>query len=119
MAFTKVLDIDALAVGHATQVTVEGEPICVVRVADDAVAAVHDTCTHQEWSLAEGWVDLDGDRSTIECGLHGSAFELSSGRPRSLPALDPVPTYAARITEDGAIEVDAAEPTNDARPPRH
>ena len=114
MAWTEVATLQDLAVGEAKQVLL-AEPVCVVRVAADEVLAVHDTCSHARFSLAEGW--LDG--RTIECALHGSAFDLDTGRPQSLPAVLPVPTYAARITPVGAVEVDLDQQTNDAPVPRH
>jgi 3-phenylpropionate/trans-cinnamate dioxygenase ferredoxin subunit len=39
------------------------------------------------------------------CPRHGSAFELSTGRPLSLPAFLPVETYPVRIV-DGVVRVD-------------
>ena len=114
MALQRVLDLEELPVGHARAVEVGGEPICLVRLDDATVKAVHDTCSHQQYSLAEGWVD----DNTIECNLHGSAFDLDTGRPESLPAVKPIPVYACAVT-DGAIWVDEARQLNDAPVPRH
>ncbi len=36
------------------------------------------------------------------CPRHGSAFDLATGRPLSLPAIEPVATYPVRV-EDGTI----------------
>jgi 3-phenylpropionate/trans-cinnamate dioxygenase ferredoxin subunit len=47
-------------------------------------------------SLAEG--DVEG--TTIECWLHGSRFDLSSGRPTGLPATQPVPVYPTKVDGD-------------------
>ena len=94
------------------------EPLCVVRTGEDQVFAVHDVCSHQEWSLAEGWVDDIDGRPHIECGLHGSSFDLADGSPDTLPAVKPIPTYAAKV-EDGAVWVDLAQQTNDAPVPQH
>ncbi len=114
MAYVKVAGIDELAVGSARAVEAGGEPICLVRVDEGTVKAVHDTCSHQQYSLAEGWV---GDNE-IECALHGSSFDLDSGRPTSLPAVKPVPVYACKVA-DGAVWVDADDQLNDAPVPRH
>lgn len=114
MAFERVASLDDVAVGTATQAELGGEPICVVRVDDDLVAACHDTCSHEEYPLHEGWVA----GNEIECDLHGSTFDLTSGKPLSLPAVKPVPIYAAKI-EDGAIWVDVDQQLNDAPVPRH
>lgn len=114
MAYERVASVADVGVGEALQVTCGGEPMCVVRVGEDAVRVVHDVCSHQQWSLAEGWVEEDA----IECSLHGSAFDLDTGSPQSLPAVKPVPTYAARVV-DGAIEIDPDQQTNDAPVPDH
>ena len=56
--------------------------------------------------------------SSIDCALHGSTFDLTSGKPETLPAVKPVPIYACRVTADG-IEVDRTQQLNDAPIPRH
>lgn len=114
MSWERVADADAVDVGTALQVEVGGEPICVVRVDADVVRAVHDVCSHEDYPLHEGWVD----DSEIECALHGSTFDLESGAPTCLPAVKPIPTYAAKI-QDGGIWVDVDQQLNDAKVPRH
>jgi 3-phenylpropionate/trans-cinnamate dioxygenase ferredoxin component len=114
MAYERIAALDDLKVGHALFAEVGGEPICVVRLDTGLVKAVHDTCSHEDYPLHEGWVD----DSTIECALHGSTFDLDTGRPESLPAVRPIPVYAAKI-EDGGIWVDQAQQLNDAPVPRH
>lgn len=117
MSWTKVATLDELEVGKPHRVELN-EPLCVVRTDDDTVHAVHDICSHQEWSLAEGYVETVNDRPHIECGLHGSSFDLASGKPDILPAVKPIPVYAAKI-EDGAVWVNMDAQTNDATVPRH
>ena len=116
MALQRVLNVDDLPVGHARVVDVGGEPICVVRLDERTVKAVHDTCSHQQFSLADGWIDADDN--TIECAKHGSAFDLDTGAPTSLPAVKPVPVYACALDE-GGIWVDQSDQRNDAPVPRH
>lgn len=113
MAFQRVADADSLPVGHALFADLD-EPVCVVRLDDGLVKAVHDTCSHQEYSLHEGWVE----ENAIECSLHGSMFDLDTGKPESLPAVRPIPVYAAKIDADG-IWVDIGQQLNDAPVPRH
>lgn len=113
MTWEKVADVDDLTVDRPAHVALR-EPVCVVRLADDTVHAVHDVCSHQYYELHEGWVD-DGH---IECALHGSSFDLRTGRPDSLPAVRPIPTYATKIA-DGAVWVDIEQQTNDAPVPNH
>lgn len=92
---------------------VDGIPVCLVRIGS-SVRAVHDTCSHQQWSLAEGMVFGNG----LECSLHGSTFDLDTGAPSSLPATRPVPTFAVTVT-DGQIDVDVSVATNGAPFPDH
>jgi 3-phenylpropionate/trans-cinnamate dioxygenase ferredoxin component len=95
------------------KVEVDGVPVCLVRMGD-TVKAVHDTCSHQQWSLADGMVWDNG----IECSLHGSTFDLDSGAPSSLPAMKPVPTFAV-ATDGDDVHVDVSTATNDAPFPDH
>lgn len=113
MAYERVVNLDDLVPGEARRVEL-AEPVCLVRLTDDSVAAVHDTCSHQRASLSEGWVD---DRE-VECPLHGATFDIDSGAPQSLPATRPIPVYACKV-EDGAVWVDLDDQRNDASPPRH
>ena len=65
--------------------------------------AIEDRCSHDDGPLCEGtW---DEDECTVVCPRHGSAFELATGLPRSLPAYEPVQTYPVRIV-DGVVRVD-------------
>jgi 3-phenylpropionate/trans-cinnamate dioxygenase ferredoxin subunit len=64
--------------------------------------AFGDECTHQGCSLAEG--AFDDREATIECGCHGSVFDVETGEPLEGPATDPLPIFQARIV-DGWVEV--------------
>jgi 3-phenylpropionate/trans-cinnamate dioxygenase ferredoxin subunit len=64
--------------------------------------AIEDRCSHDDGPLCEG--DWDEETCTVVCPRHGSSFELSTGRPRSLPAWEPVATYPVEIV-DGTIRV--------------
>jgi len=77
------------------RVVLDGVAVAVVRTEDDGVHAVGDTCSHANVSLSEG--EVDG--CEIECWLHGSTFDLRTGRPLSLPAIRPVPVFP--VTVDG------------------
>jgi 3-phenylpropionate/trans-cinnamate dioxygenase ferredoxin subunit len=65
--------------------------------------AIEDRCSHDDGPLCEG--EWDEETCTVVCPRHGSAFELSSGRPLSLPAYVPVETYPVRIV-DGVVKVE-------------
>ncbi|MDP9432529.1 MAG: nitrite reductase (NAD(P)H) small subunit, partial [Actinomycetota bacterium] len=61
--------------------------------------------------LSEGDVEsVDGTR-TIECWLHGSTFDLRTGKPTTLPAFEPVPVYPVALEGDDVL-VDVHTPLN-------
>jgi 3-phenylpropionate/trans-cinnamate dioxygenase ferredoxin component len=81
--------------GTAHRVVVDGVPIAVVHT-EGQWFAVSDICSHADVSLAEG--DIDG--CTLECWLHGSRFDLRTGRPSGPPATTPVPVYPVSVEGD-------------------
>ena len=113
MAWQRIAELDELEVGKPTLAQLK-QPICVVRIDNDVVFAVHDVCSHQYYELHEGYVD----GCSIECALHGSSFDLRTGAPDSLPAVRPIPTYAVRIAA-GQVQVDSGHQPNDAPVPQH
>jgi 3-phenylpropionate/trans-cinnamate dioxygenase ferredoxin subunit len=109
---TRVAALSDLADLAPTRVDVDGVPVCLVRLGDE-VRAVHDVCSHQEWSLSDGGTIYDRG---VECSLHGSTFSLDDGQPSSLPAMKPVPTYAVEVDGDD-VRVDVSETLNGAPTP--
>jgi 3-phenylpropionate/trans-cinnamate dioxygenase ferredoxin subunit len=97
----KVFALAELEPGTAKKVVLGGIAIAVVRDSAGDVHALGDTCTHGDISLSEGFVEDE----TLECWAHGSAFGLRDGKPRNLPAYEPVPVFAVEIV-DGDIYVD-------------
>jgi 3-phenylpropionate/trans-cinnamate dioxygenase ferredoxin component len=73
--------------------------VCLVRTGG-AVYALRDECTHQAVPLSDGEVA----NGAIECWLHGSRFDLATGRVLSLPATRPVAVFAVR-TDGGDVFV--------------
>jgi 3-phenylpropionate/trans-cinnamate dioxygenase ferredoxin subunit len=95
---TRVAKLSELPDEGAVQVKVGGTPVCLARSGGE-VFAVNDVCSHADVSLAEGDVE-DG---TVECWLHGSRFDLRTGRPTGLPATRPVATYPVTIEGDDVL----------------
>jgi len=93
--------LEEIAEGKAHRVEVGDVVIALVRIGDD-VYALGDRCSHQDISLSEG--DVIAEDNALECWKHGSAFDLTTGEPTSLPATRPVPVYEVRII-DGQVEV--------------
>ncbi|RKR74162.1 non-heme iron oxygenase ferredoxin subunit [Frondihabitans australicus] len=103
MTAQKVCSDADVSVSEALRVVVDGIPVAVVRDSAGTLHALGDTCTHGDISLAEGFVEDD----TIECWAHGSKFELTSGKPLTLPAYEPVPVFEVTV-QDGDVYVDTA-----------
>jgi len=99
---TKVCSVAELSPSEARKVIVDGKPIAVVIDSAGVVHALGDTCTHGDISLSEGFVEDD----TLECWAHGSKFELTTGKPLTLPAYQPVPVYPVTI-RDGDVYIDS------------
>jgi 3-phenylpropionate/trans-cinnamate dioxygenase ferredoxin subunit len=86
-------------------VEVEETPVALVREGAE-VYALRDVCSHAEVRLSEGEV-YDG---TLECWLHGSCFDVRSGKPTGPPATRPVPVYRVKIDgEDVLVSLDTAD----------
>ena len=58
--------------------------------------AIDDICTHDGGSLDQGEL-LD---NLVECPRHGARFDVTTGRPLTLPAVRPVKTYAVTVEGD-------------------
>jgi 3-phenylpropionate/trans-cinnamate dioxygenase ferredoxin subunit len=65
---------------------------------DGVLYAIEDRCSHDDGPLAEG--PFDPEACTVECPRHGSIFDLTTGRPKTLPAYQPVDTFPVIIDQD-------------------
>lgn len=99
MTWVVITELENLPRGRGVRVEIGEERVALFRI-EDTVYAIGDRCSHAEASLAEGEV-FDTD---VECPRHGSEFSLETGKPGSLPATKPVPTYEVRIV-DGVVEL--------------
>ena len=91
--FVRVCSVDDLPTVGAVQVAIGEERVAIVRDSAGEIHAIDDTCSHANVSLSEGDVE-DGE---IECWLHGSRFDLRSGKPIGLPAITPIAVYPVKI----------------------
>lgn len=95
-----IVQVGALAdlpEGTGRAFEVAGRRVAVFR-AEGQLYAIDDTCSHADASLSLG--EFDPDELCVECPLHGSLFDVRTGRPRTLPAFEPVATY--RVFAEGA-----------------
>ena len=106
MTFVRACALAELRPDSALAVEIDGEDVALVRSGDE-YHAIADLCSHAAIPLSEGEVE-DGE---IECYLHGSRFDLRTGKPTGLPATQPVAVYAVRVEGDDLL-VDVTSPTN-------
>jgi 3-phenylpropionate/trans-cinnamate dioxygenase ferredoxin component len=95
MSFVRACSLADLPDEGALAVEIDDTPVAVVRIGEE-VFALRDVCSHAEVALSEGEV-YD---HTIECWLHGSCFDVRTGKPTNPPATQPVPTYPVKIEGD-------------------
>jgi len=96
-----VITVCALAdLPPGAAVRVPADPPLAVFNVDGELFCIDDTCTHQDASLADGY--LEG--CTVECPLHASVFDLRTGMPATPPARRPVRTHEV-VVRDGSVHV--------------
>jgi 3-phenylpropionate/trans-cinnamate dioxygenase ferredoxin subunit len=91
----KVATRNELPAGGKKLVEIDGRAIAVFNV-DGNYYAIDDVCTHDGGPLAEG--ELIG--SEIECPRHGARFDVRSGQPLCMPAIEPVAVHAVELKGD-------------------
>jgi nitrite reductase/ring-hydroxylating ferredoxin subunit len=91
----RVASLSALADNSAVHIEVGSTPVCLARSGGEVMALL-DECSHAEVSLSDGEVE----NCTVECWLHGSRFDLRTGKPTGLPATEAVPVFPVRVDGD-------------------
>jgi len=97
MSFVRAAGEKEVKPGAALRVELKGRAIALVRSVDGRLFAVSDSCSHEEASLSEGFVD----GCVIECPRHGATFDLETGKALSLPAIEAIATYDVRVENSG------------------
>jgi 3-phenylpropionate/trans-cinnamate dioxygenase ferredoxin component len=97
-AFVRACGVSDLKDDGVISVVLGGDEVAIVKT-NGEVFAIKDWCSHAAVPLSEG--DVDG--YTIECWLHGSCFDLRTGKPTSMPATVPVPVYPVKIEGDDVL----------------
>jgi 3-phenylpropionate/trans-cinnamate dioxygenase ferredoxin subunit len=110
MSFTRACALEDLTEGKPEAVTVGDVDLALVRSGDE-VFAIRDECSHAAIPLSEGDVESVDGVCTIECWLHGSTFDLRTGKPTTLPAFEPVAVYPVKLDGDDVL-VDVHTPLN-------
>ncbi len=110
MTFERACALSEVPEDEALGVTLGRFDVAVARHGEE-VFAVENICSHAAVALSEGEVE----DCTIECWLHGSRFDLRTGKPTGLPATEPVATFPVDV-RDGDVYVDTQTTLNGVTP---
>ena len=110
MAFERACAVADVPTDEALGVTVGDLDVAIAQDSGEFFA-VQDLCSHAAVALSEGEVA----DCQIECWLHGSRFDLRTGKPTGLPATEPVAVFPVEVRDDG-IYVDTAVTLNGVHP---
>ena len=115
MSFERAVALAEIPVDEAVKATVGRYDVALARDGDE-VYALQDLCSHAAVALSEGEVE----DCTVECWLHGSRFDLRTGKPTSFPATEPVATFPVEIKDDAdgvrSVYVDTTTTLNGVTP---
>jgi 3-phenylpropionate/trans-cinnamate dioxygenase ferredoxin subunit len=114
MAFEKACAVADVPTDEALGVTLGEYDVAIARDGDE-LFAIQDLCSHAAVPLSEGEVEA----CTIECWLHGSRFDLRTGKPTGLPATEPVATFPVEVRDDpdgSTVYVDTTTTLNGVTP---
>ena len=110
MTFQRACALADVPTDEALAVVVGEYTLAVARDGEE-VFALQDLCSHAAVSLSEG--EVSG--GTVECWLHGSCFDLRTGKPTGLPATTPVATFPVDVRE-GDVYIDISTTLNGVTP---
>ena len=96
--FVKVAQVGDLSPGEMMAVEVGGDRVLLANVGGN-IHALDDICSHAYASLSEG--DLSAEE--VECPLHGSAFNVTTGEALTPPADESIRVYQVRIDGDDIL----------------
>ena len=114
MAYERACALAEVPTDQALAVTIGRYDLAIARDGEE-VFAVENVCSHAEVALSEGEVERTDGGCQIECWLHGSMFDLRTGKPTNLPATEPVATFAVDV-RDGDVYVDTDTTLNGVTP---
>ena len=96
----KIANIDDINNGEMKEVLINELSYLVAKV-ENTIYVTSNMCTHEDAELSMGC--LNGTK--VKCPLHGSYFNLLTGKALNEPAKDPIKIYKY-IIEDGEIFLD-------------
>jgi len=110
MGYERACAIADVREDEAHAVVLGDMEVAVARNGDEFFA-IQNLCSHAAVELSEGEVE----DCQIECWLHGSRFDLRTGKPTSFPATEPVALFPVEVRGDD-VYVDVTETINGVHP---
>ena len=101
VTLVRVCSVGDVPEGEVRRFELDHRPFAVVNLGDEGFRVVDAICSHAHYFLDEG--EVDADLETIECPKHGSTFDLDTGKPRSLPAIQPVEVFVVKVENDDVM----------------
>lgn len=90
--------LERVGVGKMFRVQLEGKLLLLANV-EGTIHACDEMCTHEDVSLSLG--ALQGN--CLKCSLHGSRFDLLTGKPLDEPADEDLRIYPVKIEGDSIL----------------
>lgn len=107
---TRICPLSQLAPGDAMRLETR-PPIALFHTEEGELFAIDYTCTHQDASLADGYVE----GCEVECPLHASKFDLRTGKVDAPPAKLAVRVHSVEV-RDGDIYLQESDETPNLPP---
>ena len=98
---------DAIVVDQ--EQTGTADDIAIFHAEDGNFYALDDTCTHEDASLADGWIE----GAEVECPVHSAKFCLKKGTALCMPATIDAKTHKVEVV-DGEIRLYPNQPADEA-----
>lgn len=97
--FERVAAVSEIPSGGRLSILVDDLPSLLIRDGD-TFYAIEDVCSHDGQPLTNGPVE----NCAITCPRHGAKFDLRTGQPLCMPAIEPIATFEVQV-RDGEIFV--------------
>jgi nitrite reductase/ring-hydroxylating ferredoxin subunit len=97
--WVRIASVEDVPEGGTLPARCQGEPVCLYKL-NGKIFATHDTCSHGQASLADGFI-VD---ENIECPLHQGLFHIPTGKAVGVPCTEDIKVYPTRV-QDGAVYI--------------
>lgn len=97
-SFEQVATLADFGTGDRIAVVFDDRAVVVFRVGTE-LYAVEDVCSHDGQPLTDGPLA----NGSVECPRHGARFDLKTGRPLCMPAVEPINVYKVKLEGDNVL----------------